>query len=224
MASNSFAPPNPPVFTRENYPIWTMKMKAYLRAFDLWDAVETKRDMPPLRANPTIAQIKQHSDEIQVLNLWKEFEVLKMKESKTVKEYFDRLMNVVNQIRLHGEEFPDKRIVKKVLVSVPERFESKISSLEDSKDISKLTLIEVVNALQALEHRRAIRLEESTEGAFQAKFKDKHGRNNFGKKNNLVRETTKRKKKEMTKKEGIHLILIARKEIILKSFPSLDQG
>ncbi|XP_040955994.1 uncharacterized protein [Gossypium hirsutum] len=177
MTSSNFAPPNPHIFTRENYPIWTVKIKAYLRAFDLGDAVETSRDVPPLRANPTISQIKQHNEEdklkeefqgsdgtrqIQVLNLWKKFEVLKMKESEIVKVNSNRLMNVVNQIRLHGEELLDKRIVEKVLVSVPERFESKISSLEDSKDISKLTLIEVVNALQALEHRRAIRLEEST--------------------------------------------------------------
>ncbi|TYH07113.1 hypothetical protein ES288_A08G207200v1 [Gossypium darwinii] len=63
MAFSSFAPPNPPVFTGENYPIWTVKMKAYLRAFDLWDVVETNRDVPPLRANPTIAQIKEHSEE-----------------------------------------------------------------------------------------------------------------------------------------------------------------
>ncbi|KAK5839011.1 hypothetical protein PVK06_007765 [Gossypium arboreum] len=186
-------------------------MEAYLRAFYLWDAVETSRDVPPLRANPTIAQIKQHSREvakkykalscihfvvidviftrimtyeiekeawdklkekfqgsdrtrqIQVLNLWRESEDLKMKE-------------------LFGKELSDKRIVEKVLVSVLERFVPKNSSLENSKDISKLTLKKVVNALQALQHRRFIRSKESTEGAFQAKLKDKHGSNNFVKK------------------------------------------
>ncbi|XP_031268500.1 uncharacterized protein LOC116126972 [Pistacia vera] len=77
---------------------------------------------------------------MHVLNLKREFEMLKMQESESVKEYVDRLMNVVNKIRLLGEEMTDKRIVEKVLVSLPERFESKISSLEDSKDLSQITL------------------------------------------------------------------------------------
>jgi len=54
-----------------------------------------------------------------------------MKEAETIKEYFDRLLAAVNKIRLLLEDLPDRRIVEKVLVSLPERFESKISSLED---------------------------------------------------------------------------------------------
>lgn len=38
-----------------------MKMKAELRAFGLWDVVETERDPPLLRANPRIAQMKQQN-------------------------------------------------------------------------------------------------------------------------------------------------------------------
>ncbi|TXG52474.1 hypothetical protein EZV62_021643 [Acer yangbiense] len=97
--------------------------------------------------------------QMQVLNLRREFEVLRMKESETVKDYTNRLMKVVNQIRLLGEELTERIIVEKVLVSVPKIFESKVSSLEDSEDISQLTLIEVINALQAFEQMRAIRFE-----------------------------------------------------------------
>ncbi|XP_022753636.1 uncharacterized protein LOC111301927 [Durio zibethinus] len=58
----------------------------------------------------------QGSDKIrqmQVLNLRREFEVLKMKESENLKEYNDRLMKIVNKIRLLGKELSDKRIVEK---------------------------------------------------------------------------------------------------------------
>ncbi|PHT39852.1 Heat shock protein 90-1 [Capsicum baccatum] len=54
-----------------------------------------------------------------------------------------------------------------------ERFEAKISSLEDSKDLTKLSPSELVHALQAQEQRRSLRLEEATETALQAKFKGK---------------------------------------------------
>ena len=92
-------------------------------------------------------------------------------ESKSLKEYSDMRMKVVNIIRLLGEEMSDTRIVEKVIVSVLERFESKISSLEDSKDLNKITLVELFNILQAQEQRRAIRQEETTKDAFAAKEK-----------------------------------------------------
>jgi len=36
--------------------------------------------------------------QMQVLNLRREFEMLRMKEVETIKEYFDRLLAVVNKI------------------------------------------------------------------------------------------------------------------------------
>ena len=61
----------------------------------------------------------------------------------------------MNQVRLLGGDFPNSRIMKKVLVSLPEKFEHKICSLEDSKDLSDMSLQELVNALQAVEQRQA---------------------------------------------------------------------
>ena len=214
MSSSNYSPLPPPVFNGENYPIWIVKMKTYLKAHDLWEVVEIGREPPQLRANPTIAQMAQHSEEcakrykamsciqsaitdtiftkimacetakeawdklkeefqgsdktrqMQVINLRMEFEVLKMEEEETVKQYTDRLMKVVNQIKLLGEELTDKRIVEKVLVSLPTKFESKISSLEDSRDLISMSLTELVNALQAFEQRRVIREKQSTKGVF----------------------------------------------------------
>ena len=74
---------------------------------------------------------------------------MRMKDNESIKEYVDRLMEVVNKIRLLGEDLTDQRVVEKVLVSLPERFESKISSLEDSKDLTKISLAELVHAFQA---------------------------------------------------------------------------
>ena len=84
-----------------------------------------------------------------VLNLRREFEMQKMKETKVVKDYTDRLLMLVNKIMMLGEEFFDTRVVEKLLVTLPERFESKISSLEESKDLLIITLAELFNALQA---------------------------------------------------------------------------
>ena len=73
----------------------------------------------------------------------------KMKETKAVKDYTDKLLMLANKIRMLGEEFSDTREVEKILVTLLERFESKISSLAESRDLSIIILSELINALQA---------------------------------------------------------------------------
>ncbi|XP_006586405.1 uncharacterized protein LOC114423944 [Glycine soja] len=88
---------------------------------------------------------------MHVLNLMREFELQRMKESKIVKDYTDKLLNIANKIRLLGGDFADSRIVEKNLVTMSERYQASIVSLENKKDLSKITLAEVVHALQAQE-------------------------------------------------------------------------
>jgi len=66
---------------------------------------------------------------MQVLNLIREFEMQRMKELETIKDYFDRLLDIINKVRLLGTNFSDSRIVQKILVTVPEKFEATISSI-----------------------------------------------------------------------------------------------
>ena len=48
-------------------------------------------------------------------------------------------------------------IVEKVLVSLSEKFESKISSLEDSRDIKAMMLADLMRTLKAQGQRRKMR-------------------------------------------------------------------
>ena len=84
---------------------------------------------------------------MQVLNLMREFELQRMKESETIKEYSNRLLGIVNKVRLVGTNFLDCIIIEKILVTVPERYEASITTLENTKHMSKITLIEVLHAL-----------------------------------------------------------------------------
>ena len=111
---------------------------------------------------------------MQILNLKRQFEGLKMKESDTIKDFSSHISKLVNQVRLLGEEFPESRIVEKMLVSLPEKFEHKICSLEDSKDFFEMSFQELVNALQAVEQRQAYRQEGTSENALVAVYKGKN--------------------------------------------------
>ena len=47
--------------------------------------------------------------------------------------------------------------MEKLLISLLEMYESKISSLEDSKDLLKFSIVELINVLQAMDQRRTMR-------------------------------------------------------------------
>ncbi|XP_016690648.1 uncharacterized protein [Gossypium hirsutum] len=94
---------------------------------------------------------------LKVLNLIRDFELQKMKESESVKEYSDRLLSIANKVRLLGSELNNSRIVEKLLITISEKFEATITTLENTKDLSKISLAELLNALQAQEQRRSMR-------------------------------------------------------------------
>ena len=52
--------------------------------------------------------------QMQILNLKKQFQVLNIKDNESIREFADWLMEVVNKIRLLGEELKDEMVVEKV--------------------------------------------------------------------------------------------------------------
>ncbi|KAF2308734.1 hypothetical protein GH714_014816 [Hevea brasiliensis] len=66
------------------------KIMSLKTAFDIWNYLKKEYE-----GNEKIKGM-------QVLNLVREFEIQKMKESETIKEYSDRLLNIVNKVRLFG--------------------------------------------------------------------------------------------------------------------------
>ncbi|RDX75364.1 hypothetical protein CR513_44760, partial [Mucuna pruriens] len=103
---------------------------------------------------------------MQVLNLVKEFELQKIKEFETIKEYLDKLLGIANKVRLLGTNFADSKIVQKILVTILERYETSITFLEDTKDLSKITLVE------AQEQWRLMRQNYTIEGALLTKSQE----------------------------------------------------
>ncbi|KAL6315242.1 hypothetical protein AAG906_000320 [Vitis piasezkii] len=102
---------------------------------------------------------------MQVLNLIRDFELQKMKETESIKGYYDRLLDIANRVILLGSSLPNSRIVEKILVTMLKRFEASIIALENTKDLSMITLSELLNALQAQEQRRVMRRVRKHQGS-----------------------------------------------------------
>ena len=76
------------------------------------------------------------------------FEEIKMKEDESFDEFYVKLKDIVNSVFNLGETIPEPKIVRKVLRSLPERFHAKITTIEESKDIDKIPLTQLVGNLQ----------------------------------------------------------------------------
>ena len=79
------------------------------------------------------------------------FEEIKMEEDELFDKFYAKLKDIVNSAFNHGETIPEPKIVRKVLKSPPERFHAKITAIEESKDIDKIPLTELIGNLQTYE-------------------------------------------------------------------------
>ena len=103
-----------------------------------------------------------------------EFDNLKMKESETVEDFYNRVITMVNQMRLNGESLDDKRVVEKILRSLTRKFEYIVVAAEESKDVSTLSLENLLGTLQSHESRlRQFDDTSSLERAFHSRVTSK---------------------------------------------------
>ena len=74
-----------------------------------------------------------------------------MEEDELFDEFYAKLKNIVNSAFNLRETIPEPNVVRKMLRSLPERFHAKITIIEESKDIDKIRLTELVGNLQTYE-------------------------------------------------------------------------
>ncbi|KAG7563872.1 Integrase catalytic core [Arabidopsis suecica] len=121
---------------------------------DAWDALESEFEGSP--------QVRL----INLQSLRRDYENLKMNEGDVIKVFTDKLIDLGNQLRVHGEQKTDYQIVQKILISLPERFDSIVAVMEQTKDLTSLPVTELIGTLKAHEKRVSSRNENMTEGAF----------------------------------------------------------
>ncbi|XP_013639207.1 PREDICTED: uncharacterized protein LOC106344355 [Brassica oleracea var. oleracea] len=102
---------------------------------DIWESLKTKY------------QGNKRVQSAQLQRLWRNFEVLEIKEGDSITEYFSRVMVVANDMRNLGEDMPDDKIVEKILRTLVERFTYIVCAIGESKDIKDLSVDELQSSL-----------------------------------------------------------------------------
>eukprot|EP00253_Pinus_taeda_P004625 PITA_04625 len=102
--------------------------------------------------------------------LRRDIETLSMKESDTIDSFFTQVIGLITQIRSHGEILEERRIVEKILRSLPSRFEAVVVAIEETKDLSQFTVDELSASLMSHEHRLSRGTYSSLEQAFKTQM------------------------------------------------------
>ncbi|XP_059650473.1 uncharacterized protein LOC132296279 [Cornus florida] len=189
-----------PIFYGENYDFWYVKMKTIFLSYDLWDYVADEYDEPEDTTTLTNAQKQQLKDhkkkDAKALGLiqqgvvdtifpriinaskakeaWdipeKEYRGSTKKEIELLKDYFSKLMEMVNQMKTYGEDISNQRIVEKSLISFPKKYDPIVAVIEETKELEDFSVEELMGSIKAFEQRLSRRSEKRTESAFQSKL------------------------------------------------------
>ena len=96
----------------------------------------------------------------QLQALKREFEILGMKEGEKVDDYFSRTLTIANKMKAQGERMEQTVIVEKILRSMTSKFNYVVCSIEESNNLSTMSIDELQSSLLVHEQRMWQREEE----------------------------------------------------------------
>jgi hypothetical protein len=74
-----------------------------------------------------------------------------MLEDESIQDYHLNILDIANSFESLGEKISDEKLVRKILRSLPKRFDMKVTTIEQAQDISSLKVDELIGSLQNFE-------------------------------------------------------------------------
>ncbi|XP_071724534.1 uncharacterized protein [Rutidosis leptorrhynchoides] len=85
------------------------------------------------------------------------FETLTMKVDETITDFEKKLRYIANKSTAHSEEIPDSKLVRKVLISLPDKFSSKMEAISESTDFENLQFDDLMGKFRTHEMTLAMK-------------------------------------------------------------------
>ena len=71
-----------------------------------------------------------------------------MMEDKNIHHYYLNILDIANSFDSLGQKIFDEKFVRKIIRSLPKRFNMKVTAIEEAEDISSLMVDELIGSLQ----------------------------------------------------------------------------
>src|SRR3954464_7201440 len=108
-------------------------------AKDVWDTLKTTHE----------GTSKVKMSRLQLLTT--KFENLRMRDDESIQDFHMNILDIANTSGALGEKMSDEKLVRKILRSLPKRFDMKVTAIEEAQDISKMKVEELIGSLQTFE-------------------------------------------------------------------------
>ncbi|XP_070002488.1 uncharacterized protein [Nicotiana sylvestris] len=119
------------------------RIQSCTTAKEIWDTLQVAHEGAP--------QVKRSRGTL----LYSQYENFTMKEGETIQEMYTRFTTLTNELKSLGRIILEEDKVEKILTRVlPVSWESKITAIQESKNIATLRLDELIGNLTAYELRR----------------------------------------------------------------------
>jgi len=92
---------------------------------------------------------KVKSARLQLLTT--KFEDMRMMEDESIHDYYLNILDIVNAFGSTREKISNENLVRKILRSLPKRFDMKVTAIEEAHDISSVKVDELIGSLQNFE-------------------------------------------------------------------------
>ena len=96
-------------------------------------------------------------------SLRREYERYEMFSSESVEQYFSRVTDIVNKMRIYGEEILESKVVEKILHTMPIKFDHVVTTIIESHDIDKMTVAELQGSIESHVSRILEKTEKTNE-------------------------------------------------------------
>ncbi|CAL1395133.1 unnamed protein product [Linum trigynum] len=104
---------------------------------------------------------KSHVKISRINSLKQDFESFVMKPEESIKEMNERFTTIVNSLRNLEVEYASVDLVRKVLWALPKKWTPKVTTIEESKDLTRLSLDELIGSL--ITHEEKLKREDLEE-------------------------------------------------------------
>ena len=86
-----------------------------------------------------------------------------MNENETLTEFYEKLSDIANEYFALGEKLEENVLVRKIVRVLPDRFQTKLTAIEEAKDLDKIKVEELMGSLRTFELNQQIRQKGKTE-------------------------------------------------------------
>ncbi|GKB23003.1 hypothetical protein Tco_0862404 [Tanacetum coccineum] len=164
----------PPLFESDGFIYWKNRFKTYVKSkdLDLWHVI-IYGDFPHIQNNPEtkkdeIVPFDKQSDDLKrnSLKLMKlkcqvkdnkidllvqQYEQFTILEEESIDNVFARFNTIITSLKALDEGFSSKNYVRKFLAALHPKWRAKVTAIEESKDLTSLSLDELIGNFKVYE-------------------------------------------------------------------------